>query len=220
MSVAGFWRTASRSVVTLTVLACPTFAMADTQTVDQWTVPSGKYIAADDYPPCGAPLDLGPLFSNAAVKILESLGKGAQIPAGSLFAIAGPGSPAIGTGSGGAQLVERYVGTPRFATCVRMAVVIPSNAHVNHVDFFATEGGQYQHDPKAGCSAWSPDESRKRELPGLGPFRCSIGSAGFDDLVFVQQGGVLVVGCVFRNWSDDRQRVATMAVDWEYRDGD
>jgi hypothetical protein len=220
MAVAQLWRTASRCVVTLAALACSTLAIADTETVDQWTVPNARYVAADGYPPCGAPLDLVPLLGNAAGKIVEALVKGAQIPSGSVFAITGPGSSASGTGSGGAQLLERNVGTQRFASCVRMAVVIPSNAHVTHVSFFATEGGGYQHDPRAGCSAWHPDESPKRENTALGPFRCSIGSAGFDDLTFVQQGAVLVVGCVFRTWSDDRQRLATMAVDWEYRDAD
>jgi hypothetical protein len=211
MAVAHFCRTGSRCVVMSAVLACSTFAMADTETVDQWTVPQGKYISTDGYPPCGAPLDLPPLLGIAAGRIAEALAKGVQIAPTSVFSV---------TGSAGAQLLERNVGTQRFATCVRLAVVIPSNAHVTHVNFFATDGGAYQHDPKAGCSAWHPDDSPRREITGLGPYRCAIGSAGFDDLTFVQQGGLLVVGCVFRNWSDDGQRRATMAVAWEYRDDD
>ena len=221
MAAARLWRTTSRCcLVTLAVLACSTLAIADTETVDQWTVPNGKYMAADGYPLCGAPLDLAALLSNAATKIAEALAKGAQIPPASIFAITGPVSSAVGTSSAGAQLLDRNVGTQRFATCVRMAVVIPSTAQVTHVNFFATEGGEYQHDPKAGCSAWNPDEPPTRGITGLGPYRCAIGAAGFDDLTFVQQGGVMVVGCVFRNWSEDRQRLATMAVAWEYREAD
>jgi hypothetical protein len=208
MAVTHSRRTAARCVVTFAVLACSTFAIADTETADQWTVPRGQYLTADGYPPCGAPLDLAPLLADAAGKISEAVAGGAQLHPASVFSIRG------------AQLLQRNVGTQRFATCVRLAVVIPSNAHVTHVDFFATEGGEYQHDPNAGCSAWHPNESPTRAITGLGPYRCSIGAAGFDDLTFVQQGGLLVVGCVFRNWRNDRQRLATMAVDWEYRDAE
>jgi hypothetical protein len=220
MAVARLRRTTSRCLVMLAVLACSTSALADTETLDQWTVPKGKYSATDGYPLCGAPLDLAPLLSNAATKIAEALAKGAQLPPASVFAITGPVSSAIGTGSAGTPLLDRNVGTRRFATCVRMAVVIPSNAHITRVNFFATAGDEYQHDPKAGCSAWDPDEPPTQGIAGLGPYRCSVGSAAFDDLTFVRQAGVLIVGCVFRTWDEDRQRLATMAVAWDYRDAD
>jgi hypothetical protein len=171
-------------------------------------VPNAKYVAAEGYPWCGAPLDLASQFGNAAARIMTVLARGTQLPPSSLFAITDSGSP----------LMSRTVGTAQFATCVRMAVVIPANAHVTHVDFFATDGGDYQHATEGGCSTWRPDQPRSREFTGLGPYRCAIGSAAFDDLTFVRQGTVLVIGSVFRAWNGEGQRLATMVVDWDLQD--
>jgi hypothetical protein len=196
-------------------------AHAYNQSWDTWNVEHGDYIKVPGIPPCGDndPQQLlRPQVAAAAQNIFNALNKGAKIPYGSAFVVSQAVWQALGgqMRGTGAELLDRLFGSTRFASCVVVAVVIPANAFIWHINYFATNGEDWQSPPgnSMGCSAWYPAKDGTYQANS---FDCAVSFAIFDPPVIETRGNVRVIASVFRNWSNDKSRIATMDVLWDWQ---
>jgi hypothetical protein len=177
----------------LLVLACSTASAQNVQSVmaDE-IVPSGDYITQSGVPGCGSnPFDA----VQAAAGVIAGAYTGGWTGAltGVLNALVQGYGPKVG---GAAGDVLQFFNGPRYASCKPVSVVVPAGSRITGYSFAARDG--YGSGP---CNA-----------DGNGLFVCSVGWSAFEPIQVVPAGNSMIVTGIFKNWSHDRERGATLTV--------
>jgi hypothetical protein len=158
-------------------------------TSEQWTVGPGDYILDDGVPGCGR--HSFDVVAEAAQAIAAARMGGTYGALGSVLRTAAQqAGPEIGGLVGHA--LDQIFGGGRFANCVPVSVVIPAGARVTSIVLQAGDGTGTRN-----CTVGQD---------------CEIGWSRFDAPQFLNAGRSLVITGLFRNWSADRTRTATMIV--------
>jgi hypothetical protein len=152
---------------------------------DSWTVGPGDYILNSGVPVCGE--HVNELLAEAAQALTTHRMGGAY---GSLSSVLTPATQGLQPPLAG--LVGRLPNQGPEANCVPLAVVIPATARVIAI--------QLQAGDETGTRDCTPGQD------------CQIGWSRFDPPQFLVAGDSILVTSVFRNWSGDRSRNATMTV--------
>jgi hypothetical protein len=179
------------AVLSATMLFEPTQVWAQSQysASDSWEVGPGDYILQAGVPDCG-----GHEFDaiGAAAQAISAYRMGGVY--GSLASVlttaAREFQPKLGGAAG--QILDTLFGANRYANCVPVSVVIPAGARITGIEYQASD--------------WSGSRSCV-----IGQ-DCQIGWSRFDPAKYFPAGDSLVITSVFRNWSGDRTRNATMIV--------
>ena len=167
----------------------------------QALVPHGDQIRNDNWPPCNAPAD--DLLSKAAAGIATGV---IANPALAILA-------SVATQQLASQL-ENYARTQpgflaelaagnRKASCVPIAVVLPTGSTVTAVSYMDGDGDKGVHPCALDGNHWMV---------------CGARWCGWEHLINVgtkiNSGADQLVGAVFKNWSADRARWASLTVDF------
>lgn len=167
----------------------PAVAQQEYTASETWTVGPGDYILQPGVPDCG-----GHEFDaiGAAAQAIAAYRMGGIYGSlGSVLTTAAQQfQPQIGGAAG--QILDSIFGSNRYANCVPVSVVIPVGSHVVTI--------QYQ----------AADQTGSR--PCIIGQDCQIAWSRFDGAQYFPAGDSLIVSSIFRNWSADRTRTATMTV--------
>jgi hypothetical protein len=166
--------------------------------VTQASVPPSDMIQDNNWPPCQAPandilnqaadafvdaLDVDPVLAVIAGLITQELAT--QLEG---FAATQPG------------FLAQLIAPNRTASCTPLAVLVPANSEVV----------SYQLYTRDVYNGWTLSA-----IDGNGWMLCGIGWCGWEDLPkvgLVNKGASQLVGAVFKNWSADRSRLASLVV--------
>lgn len=180
-------------LLTLAATSLPAAAQQQYSASDSWTVGSGDYILQPGVPDCGGhEFDL---VGAAAQAIAAYRMGGVYGSLASVLTTAVRQYQPHTAGTGG-QILDQLLGGTRFANCVPVSVVIPAGARITGIQFQANDWSG------SGYCAIGQD--------------CSIGWSRFDPPQYFNAGDSLVVTSIFRNWSGDRERGASMTVFFSY----
>jgi hypothetical protein len=156
---------------------------------ESWTVGHGDYILDDGVPGCGQ--HSFDVVAEAAQAIAAARMGGTYGALGSVLRTAAQQArPEIGGFVGHA--LDQIFGDSRFANCVPVSVVIPAGSRITSI---VLQGGDWT--GTRNCTVGQD---------------CEIGWSRFDAPQFLNAGQSLVITSLFRNWSGDRARTATMIV--------
>jgi hypothetical protein len=152
---------------------------------------NGQYITAPGVPGCETnPFD----WVQAVGNVIAGAEEGGLVGGGLEVLDAIGRSGRVGGAVG--ELLQIFYG-PRYASCVPVSVVIPAGSRIVNVVYSARDG-------VAG--------EQPCTLDGNGWNVCGIGWSLFEPLQVTQAGNSIVVTSIFKNWSADRDRGATMTV--------
>jgi hypothetical protein len=154
-------------------------------------VPSGDYITASGIPGCGSnPFDA----VQAAANVIAGAQTGGWIGAltGVLDSLGRSGK----VGGAVGDILQLFYG-PRYASCAPVSVVIPAGSRIVNAVYSARDG---------------VDGERPCSLDGNGNNVCGIGWSLFEPLQVTPAGNSMIVTAIFKNWSGDRERGATLTV--------
>ena len=177
------------------LLMNPSTAVAQQQysASESWTVGPGDYILDNGVPGCGSN-SLQPI--NEAAQALAAYQAGGIY--GALGAVLDTAARAYHPQSQGfvGQVLDAIYGGNRYANCVPVSVVIPAGARISGYVFEASDW--------TGSRACVIGQD------------CQIGWSRFDSPQIIGAGQSTIITSVFRNWSGDRTRSATMTVYFIY----
>jgi hypothetical protein len=152
---------------------------------------NGQYITAPGVPGCETnPFD----WVQAVGNVIAGAQEGGWIGGGLEVLDAVGRSGRVGGAVG--ELLQIFYG-PRYASCVPVSVIIPAGSRIVNVVYSARDG-------VAG--------EQPCTLDGNGWNVCGIGWSLFEPLQVTQAGNSIIVTSIFKNWSADRDRGATMTV--------
>jgi hypothetical protein len=169
--------------------SAPAEAQQQYSASDNWTVGPGDYILQPGVPDCGGHEFDGIAAAAQAIAAYQMGGVYGSL--GSVLTTAARElQPKVGGAAG--QILDQLFGSNRYANCVPVSVVIPSGARVAGIEYRASDGSG------SGYCSIGQD--------------CQIGWSRFDPAKFFPAGNSLIITSIFRNWSGDRTRSATMIV--------
>ncbi len=167
----------------------------------QALVPQGDQIRNDNWPPCNAPandvlskaaagLSLA-LDANPAMRVMASVLTQQFVSQLETYARSQPG------------FLAELAAPNRKASCVPLAVVLPAGSTITNVGYMDGDGARGVHPCGLDGNHWMV---------------CGAGWCGWEHLINVGAktgaGSGQLVGAVFKNWSADRARWASLTVDF------
>jgi hypothetical protein len=153
-------------------------------------VPNGDYILAPGVPGCETnPFDAVHAAANVIVASQTSGWIGALTAVLDAVGRSGKVGGAVG------EILQLFYG-PRYARCAPVSVVIPVGSQIVRVAYEARDGSG-----SGPCN-----------LDGNGWIVCGVGWSLFEPYQVTPAGNSMIVTAIFKNWSHDRERGATLTV--------